>query len=132
MATEQVKFAPQILGINRFNFSGKVVKKNFKYSKEGNLFGSLMIKIPAKNEKYSTVMWLKVFNSKDGTKNLADEINENVAEDTNWSFYGYISNSKFEKDGNTEYRTDFIINRFQEALESESKPAEPIKDEVPF
>ncbi len=123
-------------GINRWNFSGKVIKKNFKFSKDGVLYGSVMVRIPSKNEKFSTVMWLKAFNSKDGVKKLADQINDEVAEDTNWSFYGYVSNNKFEKVGEdgktlTDWRTDFIVTKCIPALEAEQVVVKA-EDPAPF
>lgn len=128
----QTNETPRV-GINRWNFSGTVVRKNFKYSKEGNLFGSVMLRVPAQNEKFTTTLWLKVFNGKEN--NLADQVNESVADGTNWSFYGYVSTSSFEKDGKKEYRTDFIITRFvpaeASAPKTESSTAQT-KDEVPF
>ncbi len=110
-------------GINKWGFSGKIVKKNVKFSQNGNMFASLMIKIPAKNEKYSTVLWLKAFKEK------AQEIEDNIKEDQNYSFWGYVSNSSYEKDGVKVYATDFIINGFVEADEAE--PAAPATTEAP-
>ncbi len=132
------KYETPKTGINRWNFSGKVAKKNFKYATNGNLFGSVMIKIPAKNEKFSTTLWLKVFNSKDGEKKLADEVNDNVAEGTNWSFYGYVSVNKFEnpETKKTEYRNDYIVTRALPAAEDEAAMVSAVtpvaEDSVPF
>lgn len=110
-------------GINKWNFSGKVVKKNVKFSGNGNKYASVMIKVPAKNEKYSSVLWIKAFKEK------AEEIENNVQEDKNYSFWGYVSNSSYEKDGNKVYSTDFIVNGFTEA--DEAAPTEKT-EEPPF
>ncbi len=129
------EYEPQIPGVNRWNFSGKVVKKDFKYSKDGLLFGSVMLRIPSKNEKFSTVMWIKAFNSKDGSKTVAEQIQDQIQEETNWSFFGYVQNSKFEKDGETQYRTDFIVTKFAQAqadIPQVSEEKEKDKDSVPF
>lgn len=121
------------VGVNSWRFSGKVEKKNFKYSAKGNAFASLMIRIPAKNEKFNTVMWVKAF------KEAAEQINEGVEEQTNWEFKGYVSNSKYEKNGETRYSTDFIVTRFAPAAEQEKtdSPQEAVtvpddSEDVPF
>lgn len=133
---------PVKVGINSFRFSGKVVKKNFKYSAKGNAYISVMVRIPAKNEKFSTVMWIKAF------KETAESIEKDVKEDTNWDLRGYISNSSYEKNGEKVYSTDFIITRYAPAVEAEAEEvASPVEsgpttesntpvpagsDEVPF
>lgn len=96
-------------GINYFNLSGTVLKKKFKFSGNGNAFVSVHLKVPAKNPKFSTSLWLKAF------KDVAQQINDGVEEQSTYSFTGYISNSSFEKDGEKVWRTDFIINKFQVA-----------------
>ncbi len=131
------KYETPKVGINHWNVSGKVVKKNFKYATNGNLFGSVMVRVPAKNDKFTTNLWLKVFNSKDGEKKLADEINDTIQENTNWSFYGYISVNKFENEKTklTEYRTDFIVTRFLAAADIDQEvtvAASDQEDKVPF
>lgn len=113
-------------GINKWGFSGKITKKDVKYSKSGNLFASLQITVPAKNEKFATKLWLKAFKEK------AQEIEDNIKVDQNYSFWGYVSNSSYEKDGQKVYATDFIINGFVEADEAATEPVAGTEEKVPF
>ncbi len=137
-------FKKPTAGKNFVNFSGRVVKKTEKYTTNGNLIVSIMLRIPAKNPKYSTVLWLKAFNSNTpGGKNLADEIVKDVKEDSNYSFTGYVTVRSYEKkdqDGNNvkAYAQDFVVNKFEEAdeaevvAEAEAGSGKPAEDDVPF
>ena len=127
MSKDMQKEKPKA-GINKWNYSGSVVKKNAKFSGNGNMYASIMIKIPAKNPKYSTTLWIKAFKEK------ATEIEETVKEGANYSFWGYVSNSKYEQNGETKWSTDFIINGFTEADEADAAPVvdETKGEEPPF
>lgn len=119
-------------GVNKWSFSGKVEQKTVKFSTNGNQFANVRITIPAKNAKFTTKLFLKAFRDK------AQEIEDNIKEGENYSFWGYVSTSSYEKDGQKVYSTDFIINGFTEADEADY-PAEqaqaeaaPAEDKVPF
>jgi hypothetical protein len=104
---------PKRAGVNNWIYSGKVDKKEFKYSTNGNAVFSCMVVIPAKNEKFTTKVFIKAF------KEMAEELNTKIENGSNFWFSGYISNSSFNKDGKTVYRTDYIVTRYETALEPE-------------
>ena len=127
------------VGRNYWNYSGKVVKKNEKYTQNGNLIVSVMLKVPAQNPKYSTTVWLKAFNSaQDPSKNVADQIVEKVADNSNYSFSGYLTVRSYdkvdEKTGETkkQYAQDFVINKFEVAEGEVDTEVKTQDEEVPF
>ncbi len=113
-------------GINWWNLSGKVLDKKSKYTGNGNLIVELLIKVPAKNVKYDTVLWLKAF------KETAEQIEASVEKDKNYSFSGYFSNNNYEKDGKKVYRTDFVVNKFVVAQVDEPKQETSKSEDAPF
>ena len=115
------------VGINSWRFSGTVERKSFKFSQKGNAYVSLMVKIPAKNDKFTTTMWIKCF------KELAEQINDQVESGTTWDFRGYVSNSSYEKDGQRVFSNDFIVTRFApaEADDEEQPVQEAVTESAP-
>lgn len=115
-------------GINSWTFSGKVTKKDFKYSANGNGVMSILLRVPSKNEKFTTSVWIKAF------KETAEQIEEQVKEDTNWLFKGYLSKTTKldEATGVKKYYDNYIISRFEVADEADFGAVEEGKDSVPF
>ncbi len=112
-------------GVNRFTFSGKVERKSFKYSENGNAFASVMIRIPAKNPKFSTTLWLKAFKDAAEAIENGNEVGVKVEEGGEYAFFGYVSNNKYKD----EWRTDFVINKFVAAdpqEQTQEQPQEPV------
>lgn len=123
-----------VVGINRWNLAGTVLKKVEKYSGSGALVTSIYLKVPSNNPKYSSQIWLKAFNStKDESKNTADKVASGVEEGKNYSFNGYIKVGSYEKEGKKIYTQDFVINKFEDAVAQETETTGGASDEeVPF
>lgn len=97
-------------GVNRWIYSGKVSKKNFKYSVNGNAMFSCMLIVPAMKEKFATRVWVKAF------KTLAEELNAAINDSDSVWFTGYLSNNSFTgADGKKVFKDDLIITKWEKA-----------------
>lgn len=102
-----------VTGNNYWSFSGAVTKKEMKYSGEGNAFLSLMLRIPSKNPKFTTVLFLKAF------KETAEAVDNGVEDGKDYQFTGYLQKSSYMKGEEKVYSTDFIINKFEPATKAD-------------
>lgn len=110
-------------GMNTFTFSGKVLKKEVKYSAKGNPWGSVRVEIPSKKEEFTTSFFVKVFGPE------AEAVNEQVNEGSEYYFTGYVKNNSYmNKEGVKVYSTDFVASKFGPVAESEISNTE----EAPF
>ncbi len=121
------------VGINRFEFSGKVIKKDLKFSsKTGNMYGSITVEIPGKEEKWKTNMFVKFFSE------LAEKAEAEINVGDNQSFYGYVKNGSYvAQTGEKKYTTDFVAMGFEKAEEVAKTEFvkgndEKEKDDIPF
>ncbi len=118
-STDEKYLRPTKTGINRWNLSGKVAKKDSRYASNGMLVVTIRISVPSKNPKYTTTFFLKAF------KELAEDIEKNVEEGSNYVFFGYFSNSSFKKGEETIHRTDYVISKYGTAFDETTTSSTP-------
>lgn len=111
-----------VTGNNYWSFSGAVSNKSFRYSAEGNAFASLVLKVPSKNEKFSTTVIVKAF------KETAEQLEEQIQNGQDWQFSGYLSkSSRVDDSGKKTYQDNFVVNKFEPAEKADFDKGEPVK-----
>lgn len=99
-------------GQNLWIVSGKVVKKEVKYSEAGNCVANITLEIPTNNPKYKAERHRLV-----AFKETAEEISNRIEEGQNWCFKASVKNNVYEKEGKKVYEKSLIINKFETAVE---------------